>query len=378
MNLAENAHSRENNFDFLRFFAASLVIFSHSFALFGSKFEPFQWLTGYITFGSFAVQIFFIMSGFLITKSWLDNPSAIAYAKKRILRILPALICAVLFAVFIVGLFNTELSFREYITNPETFRYIKNIFLFPIHRGLPGVFADNPYPIAVNGSLWTLSVEITMYFAVVLLGFSRLLKRRYSLLVILAALLFLDRVILVRSEYSSSIFLTMATVQLVKLGIFFTIGSLFYLYREKVSFNQSLLTVALIVYLATFRSTWGMLASYITLPYITLFIAYAKIPRISNFGKYGDFSYGMYVYAFPIQQSLMHFWKPQLSIWTFFACAFPVILLLAVISWKFVEKPVLRLKKISIAQFLVKRTKNILSLDKELESIKITEGNPDN
>ena len=177
MRLIQKADSKENNFHFLRFLAAALVIFSHSYPLSGSKFEPFAWLVQYNTFGGLAVNIFFLISGFLITKSWLDNPNIFQFSMKRILRIMPAFIVAIFFSVFVVGPLVTNLSFKEYIVHPFTKLYLMNVFMFPIHYNLPGVFVNNPYPNAVNGSLWSLPVELIMYGLVAVLGLLRVFSK---------------------------------------------------------------------------------------------------------------------------------------------------------------------------------------------------------
>lgn len=361
MKIIEKANSRNNNFDFLRFSAASMVILSHSFTLFGSKFEPYTWLTGYESMGSLAVHIFFIMSGFLLTKSWLESPFLFIFLKKRILRIFPALICCVFFTALIIGPIVTNLNLKEYLQNQHTIDHLKNVFLFPAIRNLPGVFKDNPYPTAVNGSLWTLKIEIIMYASVAILGIFKLLKRKSIIFFILSSLLFVDIFILVKPEYAKSLFLTMLVVQLVKLSIFFIIGSLFYLYREKISLDKTILVAAVIIYLITLRTSFAIVANYIILPYIVFYVAYANIPKLANFGKYGDFSYGMYIYAFPIQQTIMHFGKQYLSVWSFFLLAFMTTLILAAISWKYIEKPALKFKKTDVYNFIKRRMKKIFS-----------------
>jgi peptidoglycan/LPS O-acetylase OafA/YrhL len=348
--LSYKADSRDNNFDFIRFIAASLVIVSHSFALYRTEFEPFTWLTGYCHFGYLGVQIFFVISGFLITKSWLDNPFIITFVKKRFLRIFPALICAVLFGAFIIGPLTTSLGLKNYIGNVQTYMYLKNILLFQMVYALPGVFTNNPYPIAVNGSLWTLSIEITMYAAIILFGSVKILKRKNTLLILLVILLYLDIFVLNQPKYLNKYFLNMGIIHLVKFSILFSFGSIYYLYRDKIIINNTILYITLFLYIFSWRTSYGEALSYIALPYIIIYIAYARIPWLVNFSKHGDFSYGMYVYAFPVQQTVIHFLKPHLAIWSFFTCAFLITFFIAILSWRYVEKPSLKLKKINIME----------------------------
>lgn len=129
------------------------MLFSHSFALaLGSgNFEPLRSTIG-MTWGDIAVDIFFVTSGFLITSSYLSRNNIIEFAWARVLRIYPALIAAILFCTFVVGLWFTENSLSEYFSNQQTLKYfIKNSTLFfGVEYRLPGVFLDVPYKEAVN------------------------------------------------------------------------------------------------------------------------------------------------------------------------------------------------------------------------------------
>lgn len=152
---------RSNNFNILRFLAALMVMAGHMGYILGTS-VPQLWGEQIQVLG---VRIFFLIGGFLITKSWLSDPHFLRYSVKRCSRIWPALIVYVLFVTFIAGPFITSLTVREYFFNSGITRYLKNI-LFYIEYNLPGVFYTNPYPYAVNGSLWTLPVEMLMYLAV--------------------------------------------------------------------------------------------------------------------------------------------------------------------------------------------------------------------
>lgn len=343
MKLHEKINTRENNFDFLRFFAASLVIISHTFPLFGSQFEPFVAVAGYTTFGGLAVYIFFTISGFLITKSWFDNPGFFIFAYKRFLRIFPGLIAAVFFGALIVGPLATKLSVREYLTHPQTMDYLKNVFLFPIRYYLPGVFTDNPYQNAVNGSLWTLSIEFIMYVFVAVFGVLGILKRKWLIAALILAMLFLDMHILPRPEYQSLVIFYMKAADSLKCAIFFLLGSFFYLNNEKISLNPGFALLAMALYFISFRTQAASIVGYLALPYLILFFAFSDYP-FRKFGKYGDFSYGMYVYAFPVQQSVMWLGARHLSIWGFFALSYLFTLALSAVSWHLIEKQALRLK----------------------------------
>lgn len=139
-------HTRENNFDFLRFFAAALVLFAHSYPLVGRRGdEPLTLLTGYEKGGSIAVGIFFVMSGYLIASSWLASSSPKSFLIKRALRIFPALIVAVLLSVFVIGPLVTHLTLGQYLAADGTWTYLQNILLVTRYE-LPGVFTATSTP----------------------------------------------------------------------------------------------------------------------------------------------------------------------------------------------------------------------------------------
>ena len=153
----------ENRFDFIRLIAAWLVIYGHCYALTGSK--EIELISKYLKFdtaGGLAVGVFFSISGFLVFKSLENSASLKIFILKRLLRIYPALILSVLLSVYFYGLICTNLSAQEYLSNELTFLYIQNITGFNIRYELPGVFENNPMR-SVNGSLWSITMELKFY-----------------------------------------------------------------------------------------------------------------------------------------------------------------------------------------------------------------------
>lgn len=155
---------RTNNFDALRLLAATVVVYGHAFPL--TKTAQVVILGNSVE--SLAVKVFFVISGYLISESWLRDPQINRFLIRRALRIFPALIVVVLLSVLVLGPLATTLSIAGYFGNISVLMYLKNIFLYPVYY-LPGVFQSNPYPIAVNGSLWSLPVEFSMYLLTPLL-----------------------------------------------------------------------------------------------------------------------------------------------------------------------------------------------------------------
>ena len=140
--------NRNNNIAVIKFIAAIMVITGHMAYILGVSL-PIVLGTGIQIIG---VKIFFLMGGYLITKSWLSDPIPKRYAEKRIMRLVPPLVMYTIIAILFSGIFLSTLSIKEYFTNPQTWRYLKNI-VFCIEYSLPGVFENNIYPCAVNGSL---------------------------------------------------------------------------------------------------------------------------------------------------------------------------------------------------------------------------------
>ncbi|XJC75792.1 acyltransferase family protein [Delftia tsuruhatensis] len=180
----KNSHP-SNNFDFLRIFAASLVLYSHHYALSGL---PTSGLLGMYTWGGVAVLIFFSISGYLVAQSWFADPHIGRFFLRRILRIWPALTFIVIFCTFILGPSVTTLSMQDYFGHPETLGYLKLLYM-ETRFTLPGVFQNNPALPTVNGSLWTIPYEVICYILLGSLGFIGLLNSKKSLLAIAAAYL---------------------------------------------------------------------------------------------------------------------------------------------------------------------------------------------
>lgn len=163
---------RENNFNLLRCVAALMVIYSHSWAL-SAESESGDWLKSFLggSPGMLAVNAFFIISGFLVMQSWGRQRSLLNFCRARVFRVIPGLAGVLLFTVLLSGMFWTSLDAASFFRSGEVWKYVyKNLLMIRTEYDLPGVFANNPYPDAVNGSLWTLRYEMKMYLALAVLG----------------------------------------------------------------------------------------------------------------------------------------------------------------------------------------------------------------
>lgn len=354
MELSNNNNKENNNFDFLRFIAASLVIVIHSNILLGIK-PP-----NYIAYLPNGVSIFFIISGFLITKSWLNNPDILDFLKNRLLRILPGLVAVVILTSLVLGPLVTTLSLKEYFKNSEFWTYLSNIFIYKTHYNLPGVFKDLPFAGRVNGALWTLPLEFLMYFLIAAFGVFKLLNKKWLHPTIFVVSLFLLLHVYVGSSAEKEFILCRGS-EFFQYMLYFFIGSFIYLQKEKIKLSFPIFLTAVAVWIICINTPINWYSQYITLPYIVLYVAYAKIPLFNNWGRYGDFSYGMYLWAFPIQQTVVNLFKNHLNLNSYILVTYALSLILGILSFHFIEKHALRLKKIKLKE-LIKNNPKIVYL----------------
>mgnify|MGYP003393664320 CR=1 FL=1 len=335
-----------NNIDVIRLVAASLVIFSHSWPLTGNEVDPVTWLSGYrVGGGSLAVMVFFVLSGFLVSKSAIERNIG-DYISGRFLRIVPALTVVSIIEVFILGAVLTKMPLMDYFSHPTTLAHLKNGFIFPIEFNLPGVFEGGFYP-HVNGSLWTLPVESFLYLCLPILAVCGLLTRRWGGVLLIA--------ILILHIYSSKelglsdanrgplVFKGVPAWTLLHYGIFFFFGVIFYIYRASIPISRGAALVAVVVFFGAKGTIIDNYAFCLSISYLTIFLA-VGLKEIISVRAIGDLSYGIYITGWPVQKVFIMF-MPSASPIVIAAVALPVSALLAYTSWHLIEKPFLILRK---------------------------------
>ncbi len=338
--LTEIKNPRDNNFNLLRFLAALMVLFGHSYALSNSHI-PHEWLFGHV-----AVDIFFIISGYLVTASLFTRKSLWIFTKNRFLRIFPGLFVAMLFNVFIIGILYTDIPFLEYLKSSEIYHYIyanTTLLLDPIQMSLPGVFTENPHPNTINGSLWTLPWEVAMYLLLFIIGIYALIEKpilSYSMVKKLFILISVVGMAVYAYYLYHHLDVNNSGVRFV--AIFFT-GGLLWIYREHVLLSNRVFFGMLFVIYFIFSSSYFLIIYSLFIGYIVLYLAYIPAGNIRAFNKLGDYSYGMYIYAFPIQQAYVASY-PEITGLTLFFFSFITTLFFSVLSWHFIEKSALSLK----------------------------------
>ncbi len=330
-----------DNFLLLRFIAASMVLVGHAYAMSGipgaADFVARAHLGEGIYSGSLAVDIFFVISGFLVTGSYLHRANLEVFLKSRALRVLPAYAACMILTAYVLGAIYTELPLSDYWTSPETGAYVLVNLQFgtDLIWSLPGVFKQNPHPDVVNGSIWTLPAEVRMYLWVAILGALSVLRKKWLANAVFATLLILgvsrpDQVPLVPHP------------DFFRLAAFFLSGAFCYINRDWIPVSNWLLLALIALALVMHNSRWGSWTLGGVIAYGSLWFAYR--PNLHFFNRFGDYSYGLYLWGFPVEQAVVHWFGVPMRPTLIFALSLPLTLALAMLSWHWIEKPALRLK----------------------------------
>lgn len=333
--------AKGDNLLLLRLLAASAVIYGHSYAICGipgAQDHIARLGFGYGLYsGSIAVQVFFAVSGFLVTGAWLRRPDLGFFLSSRALRIVPAYLACLLVTTYVIGAAVTELPRAQYLAAPEAHQYLWKNLTFPIDMvwTLPGVFASHPLPNTVNGSLWTLVVEVRVYVWLALFGVLGLLDTRERF-VYAAALL-------ATAVYAPFPLPMMPMDEFLRLGGFFLAGSALYRFRDAVPFHGALVPLLCAAAALAHGGDWFMPLYGLALCYTVFWFAYG--PRfLLGFNRFGDYSYGVYLWGFPIQQLVAKL-LPTPTPTRITLVALPLALVAGALSWHCLEKPLLRFKR---------------------------------
>lgn len=329
-----------NNLNLIRLFLASMVIVAHSPNLNGSSnywVDPINYFFPFAATGPWAVNLFFFISGLVVTNSLINNRKPLQFIVARLFRIMPAFSFVVIISAFIIGPIVSSYSLKQYFANSTTYTYISENLLFHVYYNLPGVFANNFFKNAVNGSLWTLAYEMSCY--VILLGVFLVIRNKERLFYnIILGLIMLD-------GFSSNKFIfnwlgTNPEINLLPAA--FALGSLLAVNADYIKIDKfSVLGVILIYFFfrtSSYANFFFNVASSITI----LFVAANKYFNFYR-PKY-DVSFGVYLWGFVVQQTLYHYigkiyvgWHCVLSLLISFALAY--------LAHFLIEKPGINLGK---------------------------------
>lgn len=352
-----NSSSHRNNFDFLRLLFATLVIITHSYTLSGVAENDFltQWTNGQINCSSLGVKGFFIISGFLIFQSAVKSKNLLDYMVKRVLRIYPAFLVVLIIGV-LVGAVVTDHTLQQYFSDHTTRTYVPvNLALFlGMQYNINGVFETNIYKSAVNGSIWTIPYEF--FFYLVLL-FVFLIRKYNKLLIACTFLLYCSFFYWIfRHENDPERWVQTLSLEkhhIAHFGLCFIGGSfLAAININHFRYRNIVLLIALTLCIISLCLQQPLLlqqrpfyfAQFILFPVIIIIAGSYSTPVISGLNsKIGDFSYGVYLYAFLIQQTIMHYFKPGYMELIFITIILSFIC--GALSWHLIEKRALALKK---------------------------------
>lgn len=347
MTIEKAFERRANNFDLLRLAAALLVLWSHSYTLTGTGPELFHWLTnGYDTGGGMGVAIFFAISGFLVARSVSVHASG-RYLLNRVLRIVPALALVTAFDIFFLGPMVTSLGLADYLLHPETLRHARNIFVFGVSFHLPGVFTTLPHT-GVNGSIWTLALECGFYLLMPVAMVCGLLSRRGVLLLVVAVaglMLWGSQAWgLSWGNMGGELWAGASLFPVLRYGLVFVLGAALWVHRASVPVSGGLALACVILLYAFANRPGAQLVYLLSLPYLVIYAALARPLSFDVKERFGDMSYGAYLFAFPLQQLLIWAFGPEVGPTAISLMATPLALAAGFVSWHLVERPALDLK----------------------------------
>lgn len=359
--LVERIGGRDNNFNMIRMAAALCVIFSHSIQIvYGEgSFEFLEETTGY-SLGWYAVAVFFCISGLLIARSYARRTSIRHWLVARGLRLFPALFVVLLLTTLVLGPLVTSLSLEAYLTSLPTWTYLpRNLSLALLQYPLPGVFESNPFGPPINGSLWSLRYEVVCYAMVLVLGILGVLAKPRAFAIALALLVpiyFAPAFV----PFDPDAAITGYYSQLTRLMFPFALGMASFVYREHIVLDWKILAgLWLAVGAGSFTPLFIELL-VVAICYTTLYLAYVPRGWLLNYNRLGDYSYGTYIYAFPIQQLAVYLlpgqgWQTNVLI------SIPFTLLMAVLSWKLVEEPALTKGGAAAKRWIARRTLRLVA-----------------
>ena len=334
-----------NNFDLLRILFAWFVIVSHSYVLNGDgATDPLFGMTQQTFLFSFiGVKGFFIISGYLIFKSMVVSTSIFEYLVKRVLRIFPAL-AVVLLVTLAAVYFIYPNNMPPFFSNKEVYAYfLGNIILFKPHFFISGIFAGLPSS-AINGSLWTIEYEFFFYLFILLFFYFRSNKKILkALLVIVVALFLMVRLAFYDWTVQTHFFIPLEP--LFDLGTYFLMGSLLSCFDfDTMPAKNALAAVLSLVLVASVYFKIGHTVVYFTLPFLVIYVG-KQTSKLASWvhTTMGDPSYGIYLYAFPLQQLIIYWYRPSTLV--LFVASTIGAFVFGYLSWIFIEKKALALKQ---------------------------------
>jgi peptidoglycan/LPS O-acetylase OafA/YrhL len=329
-------NGRPSGFDYMRLCLATSVIVMHTINVcYGPDRTTALMETPLRVPVALVLPMFFALSGFLVAGSLERCKTLISFIGLRFYRLIPALAVETALSALVLGVAFTTLPLRQYFAGPEFKTYFLNI-AGDIHFILPGVFASNPWPSTVNLQLWTLPYEMICYAALAGLAITTIAKRRYLMLLVVVGF--------EAALFGYHTFLRPVgpgvTVGGVALVVSFLVGVVYYQFRDKVPWNKWLFLATLVAAVALTASHKTSYLAPFPCAYMTVYLGLLN-PKRASLLLNGDYSYGLFLYGFPIQQAVTAVLPVAYRVWYIdLGIALPLTALIAAGSWWLVEKPI--------------------------------------
>ena len=334
-------NGRPAGFDYMRLVLATLVLLAHSHQVTYGTEASFALWHGPAGLGlQMILPMFFSLSGFLVCGSLERTPNLRKFLTLRIIRIYPALCVEVFVSGVLIGPLVTVLPVGDYFSSHVFYEYWFNTVGY-IHYILPGVFQDNPFQNVVNASLWTVPYELECYAALsllVLIGFRRSL--------VISAIMFAACTVVVIGvlQYTGDTGIRPGGTYGRVLVLCFLAGTLLFRMRDHLPYSAPFAMAAAVLGMVLLRLEYLYCIAPLFVAYLTVWLGMLN-PRRSIVISSGDYSYGIYLYAGPIQQSVVWALGPANSFLANAALSIPITAAFAMLSWHLVEKPFLKVKR---------------------------------
>jgi peptidoglycan/LPS O-acetylase OafA/YrhL len=338
----------QNNFGAIRLILASVVILSHCYPAIHGNFEGeclWSFTRRQMELSAVAVNLFFATSGYLITLSWLRTPRPGTFLMKRVLRIYPGFVVASVISLIVVApLAGSDASVA--FAPREIIKHLLRVPLLSSPKAA-GAFAGHPIEV-LNLSLWTIRYEFICYLLVpaICLAVMRFGRPGVLLLYIVTLLLHGAQGKYLVQEGGINLPLLGSTNVWPRFMCYFLGGMILALYRDRIPYDRRLSALCLAALIVAARWTGGFFVVFaIAGVYLLFYVAYQRPSPVSSIGRRWDLSYGAYLYGWPIEMLFVHYLGERFGPWAIFAMAMPVALVLAALSWHFVEEPFMRAKE---------------------------------
>lgn len=348
--------TRSNNLNAMRLVLAAMVMVSHAWALsYGTADgDPIKRLTlGQETGGSIAVNLFFLISGMLITASWFRSRSMSDFLMRRVLRIYPGFIVALGLSALLIWPLCPE--FRHHVGHGLDWAHdLVTDAIRLDYRSIewPGIFAGNPWPGTSNGSMWTIQREFECYLLVAVIGLFCLFRRRLWILAatVIVSVTYAWNVIHLKPTWGYHQVNPVDHLQS-RLYSYFLVGMLFWLFRDKIRFSRPAALVGIAILMAATRIPPSF--SLLFLPigsYLTLYVGLSSSFVLTRWTEKTDISYGVYLYAWPVQEVVAMFPLMRSTTLNLLA-SLPITAVLAYLSWILVERRFMKMKAARLVDY---------------------------